>query len=176
MNLWKVVIRQANKSDLPGLEWDGEYLHYRRLYQDIYQSTLGGKALMWVAELPEAAIIGQLFVQLQSLRSELADGNERAYIYGFRIKPSYRRQGLGKRMMFAVEADLRQRHFCCVTLNVSRENPQARRLYESIGYRVVGVDPGRWTYLDHLGNRQEVDEPAWRMEKEILPESQCVKI
>jgi ribosomal protein S18 acetylase RimI-like enzyme len=176
MNLWEVVIRKANKTDLPDLEWDGEFLHYRRLYQDIYQSTLGGKALMWVAELPGTGIIGQLFVQLQSLRSELADGNERAYIYGFRIKPAYRRQGLGKRMMLAVETDLRQRHFCCVTLNVARDNPQARRLYESIGYRIIGVDPGRWTYLDHLGKRQEVDEPAWRMEKEILPVSQCVNV
>ena len=46
------------------------------------------------AELPGEGIIGQVFIQLNSARKELADGVDRAYIYGFRIKPAYRRQGI----------------------------------------------------------------------------------
>jgi ribosomal protein S18 acetylase RimI-like enzyme len=122
---------------------------------------------MWVAELPGIGIIGQLFVQLTSARQELADGVERAYIYGFRIKPDFRGFGLGRRMMQVAENDLAQRRFQRATLNVARDNPQARRLYETLGYRVVGMDPGQWSYLDHLGIRREVHEPAWRMEKHI---------
>ena len=27
-------IRQATESDLPALEWDGEYIHFRRVYRE----------------------------------------------------------------------------------------------------------------------------------------------
>lgn len=165
MNLAEVVIRPVKPTDLLHLEWEGEYRHFRRLYNEIYQSAIRGKAIMWVADLPGVGLIGQLFVQLTSGRTELADGSTRAYIYGFRIKPDYRRQGLGRRMLHAAEKDLCERHFQRVTLNVGQDNPQARRLYEQLGYRVVGTDPGKWHYIDHQGNRRDVLEPAWRMEK-----------
>jgi ribosomal protein S18 acetylase RimI-like enzyme len=161
------VIRRVTEDDLLALEWDGEFKHFRRLYADIFQSACDGKAIMWVADLPGIGIVGQLFVQLNSARSELADGFERAYIYGFRIKPDYRRLGLGKQMMETAEADLSRRQFKKITLNVGRNNHVARQLYEKLGYRVVAAEPGRWSYIDHLGNRQEVHEPAWRMEKKI---------
>jgi ribosomal protein S18 acetylase RimI-like enzyme len=176
MNITQTVIRLMKQDDLLALEWDGEYKHFRRLYTEIYQSASRGKAIMWVAELPSIGIIGQLFVQLTSSRQELADGVEKAYIYGFRIKPDYRGHGLGRRMMEVAENDLAQRRFQRVTLNVSRDNPQARRLYEKLGYQVVGMDPGQWSYLDHLGIRREVHEPAWRMEKLIQPEAPWVNV
>jgi ribosomal protein S18 acetylase RimI-like enzyme len=174
MKTEQITIRQATQSDLPALEWDGEFIHFRRLYGEIYQSMCNGRAVMWVIELPGQGIVGQLFVQLFSSRSELADGRNRAYIYGFRIKPSYRRQGFGSQMMAVAEEDLRQRNFHWVTLNVARDNPQARRLYESLGYRVVASDPGKWSYFDHQGNQRNVLEPAWRMEKMIQNEAVCV--
>jgi ribosomal protein S18 acetylase RimI-like enzyme len=167
MNQALAVIRQVTEDDLLALEWEGEFKHFRRLYADIYQSASTGKAIMWVAELPGVGVVGQLFVQLSSARSELADGSERAYIYGFRVKPDYRGFGLGKQMMEIAEADLANRRFKKVTLNVGRNNHRARRLYEKLGYRVVAAEPGHWSYLDHLGNRQEVHEPAWRMEKRL---------
>jgi ribosomal protein S18 acetylase RimI-like enzyme len=176
MNITQTVIRLMKQDDLLALEWDGEYKHFRRLYTEIYQSTSRGKAIMWVAELPGIGIIGQLFVQLTSSRQELADGVEKAYIYGFRIKPDYRGHGLGRQMMEVAENDLARRRFQRVTLNVSRDNPQARRLYEKLGYQVVGMDPGQWSYLDHLGIRREVHEPAWRMEKLIQPEAPWVNV
>lgn len=163
----QVIIRHLTKEDLPLLEWGGEYSHFRRLYSDVFQSACDGKAVLWVAELPRIDLIGQLFVQLTSARLELADGSHRAYIYGFRIKPDYRNQGIGKRMMAVAEHDLQQRNFMKVTLNVACNNPRARQLYDALSYLEVGRDPGHWTYLDQYGNRQEVHEPAWRMEKTL---------
>ena len=167
MNLSHTIIRLLKKEDLPALEWDGEFKHFRRLYSEIFKSAGAGKALMWIADLPGDSVIGQLFIQLTSSRIELADGCVRAYIYGFRIKPAYRRLGLGKRMLLVVEDDLMQRGFQIATLNVAQDNPDARRLYEQMGYQVIGTDPGQWSYLDHLGNRRDVREPAWRMEKAL---------
>jgi ribosomal protein S18 acetylase RimI-like enzyme len=164
----KIRIRKAVQSDLAALEWDGEYAHFRRLYQDIYHSAIRGEAILWVADLEGASVIGQLFVQLKSGRPELADGLSRAYVYGFRIRPVYRNQGIGTQMLAVAEADLMGRGFRRVVLNVNRDNPQARRLYERNGYTVVASEDGRWSYLDQFGQRVEVNEPAWRMEKKLV--------
>jgi ribosomal protein S18 acetylase RimI-like enzyme len=162
-----VRIRTAAEEDLPALEWNGEYAHFRRLYQDIFRSSKRGEAVLWVAELEDQEIIGQLFVQLNSARPELADGIRRAYIYGFRVQAAYQGRGVGTRMMQAAEGDLLQRGYQLVTLNVNRDNPGARRLYERLGYRVVAAEEGRWSYVDDRGQRREVHEPAWRMEKKL---------
>jgi ribosomal protein S18 acetylase RimI-like enzyme len=169
--LSRVEIRHLVKADLPALEWNGEFRHFRRLYQDIYQNYCLGRVVMWVADLPKVELVGQLFVQLTSSRPEQSSTAlpvlERAYIYGFRIKPAYRGFGLGTRMMQVVEDDLRRRRFRRVCLNVSRENSHAQRLYEKLGYQVVSAEPGVWAFIDDQGRRREVHEPAWRMEKEL---------
>ena len=69
--------------------------------------------------------------------------------------------------MKTVESDLIQRDFKRISLNVARDNDAARRLYEREGYRVVAPEPGIWSYLDEKGRRRFVNEPAWRMEKNI---------
>jgi ribosomal protein S18 acetylase RimI-like enzyme len=70
-------------------------------------------------------------------------------------------------MMEVTEKDLIQRGMQYVTLNVSRDNDEARRLYEKMEYRIVAAESGRWSYIDQYGNRQEVNEPGWRMEKRL---------
>ena len=162
-----VKMRQLRRSDLKALEWDGEFIHFRRLYEASYQSARNGNSILWIAELSTAGLIGQLFVQLSSSRLELANGHNRAYVYGFRIKPAYRNLGIGSLMMVKTESDLRDRGFGTVTLNVGQENPGARRLYERLGYHVVSEEPGIWSYTDHKGNIRTVHEPSWRMEKKL---------
>ena len=165
-----VVIRQAEKEDLPALEWEGEYRHFRILFAEAYQRAERGEAVMWVAELPERGIIGQLFVQINGKEPEKIfflskEDSGRAYVYGFRVRPDYQRSGIGSRLLKTAEADLARRGFRKIALNVGRENLAARRLYERFGYRVVASEQGIWSYLDPDGNRQQVCEPAWRMEK-----------
>ncbi len=158
-------IRQVIRDDLPALEWEGEYTHFRRLFAEALQRSEMGEAVLWIAEIKNAGLIGQLFVHLNSQRQELADGIDRAYIYGFRVRAGYRNRGIGTRLLQVAEADLVQRGFQWVVLNVGRDNPAARRLYERSGYRVIGSDPGHWLYIDENGIRREVHEPAFRMEK-----------
>jgi ribosomal protein S18 acetylase RimI-like enzyme len=162
-----VLVRQANQADLPSLEWDGEYTHFRRLYADAYTMVVQGNAIIWIAEQNGSGLIGQLFVSLLGNRLELADGVTRAYIYGFRIRPQFRNQGIGTMIMHTIEADLKRRGFRQITLNVGQENHAARRFYDRLGYLVVGPDPGRWSYIDDKGKRRDVHEPAWRMIKDL---------
>ena len=164
----QVIIRSAVHEDIPSLEWDGEYRHFRRLYQQVYHNVCQGIAVIWIAVDLEVGVIGQLFVQLTSSRKELADGVVCAYMYGFRVRPQFRGFGVGSRLLKAAENDLMQRNFQKITLNVGRQNLDARRFYERHHYRVVAAEPGKWSYIDHLGKRQEVNEPAWRMEKQLV--------
>lgn len=164
----QVHIRQITRADLPALEWEGKFTHFRRLFAEAYRQSEKGDAVMWVADLPGVGIIGQVFVQLTSPRNELADGHMRAYVYAFRVRAEYRGAGVGTRLMQAAEADLIQRGFTYVSLNVGRDNPAARRLYERLGYRVVAAEQGDWSYIDDRGHLQHVHEPAWRMEKMIF--------
>ena len=165
--LSRISFRTAAESDLVALEWNGEYSHYRHLYQEIFQSAQNGEAILWLAELIDAGIIGQLFVQLNSVRMELADGVTRAYLYAFRIKPSYRRNGIGSYMLSFVDNNLVDRGYQYICLNVSRDNAEARQLYERSGYRIIAAEAGYWHYIDNQGKRQYVHEPAWRMEKAL---------
>jgi ribosomal protein S18 acetylase RimI-like enzyme len=161
----QVIVRIVNEADLPGMEWDGEFTHFRRVYAEAFQRMLRGYTVLWVAELPGFGLVGQVFIQLVCDRAELADGKDRAYLYSFRVRNSFRSHGLGTLIMDVVEDDLRLRGFQYVTLNVARDNPRAQQLYLRRGYRVVAPEPGIWSYPDENGMWHQVEEPAWRMEK-----------
>jgi ribosomal protein S18 acetylase RimI-like enzyme len=163
-----LIIRTGTQDDLPALEWQGEYAHFRRLFADAFQQVAQGRAILWIAEVQNSSLVGQLFVSLTSHRSDLADGVTRAYLFGFRVRPAYRSLGVGTAMMRTAEADLLERGFRQLTLNVGQDNVAALKFYERLGYHVIGPDPGRWSYIDDHGVRVDVVEPAWRMLKDLL--------
>lgn len=162
-----IRIRLASESDLLAMEWDGELLHFRRLYRQIFDSMPTGDSHIWVAIHPQLNLIGQMFLQFSSNRRELADGLTRGYIYGFRIKPRFRGHGLGSKMLEVAEIDFFDRNYSWATLNVAKENLGAQNFYKKRGFQIVADESGRWSYLDHHGNLREVHEPAFRMEKRI---------
>jgi len=162
-----VRVRPVREEDLPGMEWDGEFAHFRRLYKQHFQNSRSGNTLIWVVENEDGEIVGQVFLSLLSSQSELADGIHRAYLFSFRLKPDYRNHGLGSHMLDFVESYLVRRGFDTLRINVARDNVQARRMYERHGYRVIGPEEGRWRYQDQFGQWQSVHEPAWRMLKKL---------
>ncbi len=163
----QTIIRALHRRDLRALEWEGEYTHFRRLYALAYRRARLGRAVLWVAEQPSVTLVGQLFVQLVSGRTDLADGQTRAYLHSFRVREAFRGSGIGGRLLEVAEADLVRRGFTLATLNVGRHNAKARRFYERSGYRVVAPEPGCWQYIDHQGLLRSVNEPSWRMQKTI---------
>jgi ribosomal protein S18 acetylase RimI-like enzyme len=170
LRLKDLTIRQVTKDDLPDLEWEGEYTKYRRMYASLFRDTQSGKTMMWIITLPGSEIIGQVFVMLKSVEWDAADGESRAYIFAFRIKSPWRNQGVGSYLMAFVEQDLHHRGYKFVTLNVAKDNHEALRLYQRLGYKITGSRSGVWSYRDHEGNLQHVNEPSWRMMKR-LPET-----
>lgn len=166
--MFEVKIRQVMEEDLPAMEWEGEFSHLRRVYQDTFERTQKGLAIMWIADLPNVGVLGQTFIQLICDRPELADGKNRAYMFSFRVRDEYRNHGLGSKIMHTIEKDLVNRGFHYMTLNVARENIQSQHLYEKLGYGIVAPEPGIWSYPDQNGEWHTVVEPAWRMQKRLI--------
>jgi ribosomal protein S18 acetylase RimI-like enzyme len=163
-----VVIRPAEERDLPALEWDGEYRHYRAVFRSNFEDARRGQRLMLVAVQGEV-MLGQVFVQLNSADRQYADGRHRAYLYALRVRPAWRGQGLGRRLVAAAEAHLLKRGFTTAVIAVAKHNERARGLYLRLGYRVFAEDPGIWVFTDADGREQRVEEPAWLMEKWLKP-------
>lgn len=166
----QAVIRLLRISDLSALEWEGEYIHFRRVYREVYEQYRIGRTLPWVIDTPTDGIIGQLFVQLESQNKCLADGLLRAYLFSFRVKPKFQQKGWGTKLLSYVEWYLSERGFQWTTLRVSKDNDLARQFYERRGYSIVGEERGEWRYVDHRGFQQVVIDPSYRMEKWLSKE------
>lgn len=161
------LIRPLVEADLPALEWEGEYLHFRLLYRGHYQNSLWGNTRIWVAQAEDGEIVGQIFLMLLSRNDENADGFSRALVFSFRVKEKVRNIGLGSFMMDYVEAYALDQGFTHLRLNVERSNEMARRFYERHGFFVYGTDPGVWDFRDHHGVWHQRVEPAWKMIKTL---------
>lgn len=161
-----LVIRPVRAEDLPALEWDGVYTGYRHVFRETFEDAQRGQRIMLVA-LAAGEMVGQVFVQLSSADLHFADGAMRGYLYALRVRPVWRGQGVGRRLIAAAEAALRERGFTTAVIAAGKENTGARELYERLGYRAFAEDPGEWSYTDADGKEHSVAEPCWVMEKNL---------
>jgi ribosomal protein S18 acetylase RimI-like enzyme len=162
----KVHIRHARESDLPALEWDGEFRRYRKIYQRAMQEANHGQRILFIAEVG-SEVIGQLFIQLGFDHSQLSDIHLTGYLQSFRIKPAYRNRGVGTLLIHRAEDALRDRGFSHVVIAVAKNNRDALRLYKRLGYTIFDEDPGLWSYVDDEGRVKSVSEPAFLLQKSL---------
>ncbi len=161
-----ILIRPLVEADLPALEWDGEYRHYRTVFRHTWADAQRGERLMLLAVAGEI-VVGQIFIQLLSSNLRYADNQHRAYLYALRVKAAWQGLGLGTRLLAEAEATLRARGFDTAVIAAAKDNPGARRLYERHGYRAFADDPGVWHFPDENGLPVLQAEPCWIMEKKI---------
>jgi ribosomal protein S18 acetylase RimI-like enzyme len=160
------TIRPVQEADLPALEWGGEYTHFRRLFRSTFEEMRQGNRLMLVAEI-EFQIVGQIFLQLQGASLSLFNGQRRGYLYALRVRGPWQRQGLGRQLIETAEAELMRRKIYRVRIAVAKNNPDARRLYERLNYKVISEDAGVWHYQDAEGTHVRVEEPSYILEKTL---------
>ena len=67
---------------------------------------------------------------------------EELHVTNIAVHPSLRRRGLARQLLSAILEDGRTRRLRSVTLEVRPTNDEARTLYESFGFRVVGRRKG----------------------------------
>ncbi|MGD8634148.1 MAG: GNAT family N-acetyltransferase [Anaerolineales bacterium] len=164
-----VRIRPARESDLPALEWDGEYTHFRRVYHQALREAKRDRRLIYLAET-SGEVVGQLFIHLHSIWKNSFTGTQAGYLHSFRVKPRYRSQGIGSRLLDTAENALLDRSYRRAVISVAKVNARAQRLYTRHGYRVYSEDPGEWAFVDHRGNLNKISEPAFVMVKTLRRE------
>ncbi len=166
MDVDQVQIRPLLESDLPGLEWDGVYEKYRKVFRQSFNDAERGQRILLVAVAAEQ-IVGQVFIQLSSSETRYADGAVRGYLYALRVRPPWQGQGLGTRLIEAAEEALLALGFSVAVIAAGKDNPRAFQLYKRLGYRTFDEDPGVWFFTDVNGQRQVMEEPCWVMEKNL---------
>ena len=93
-------------------------------------------------------------------------GQGAAYLFSAHVELDYQSRGIGTALFLHMEPIARERGFAALDVQVNRDNPRAQRLYELLGYVVVGPVVGRWSYRD--GDRVvEIVEDNWLMRKSI---------
>jgi ribosomal protein S18 acetylase RimI-like enzyme len=127
-----VVVRDCRADDLQLLEWLGMYTHHREIIQAAFARHLRGENLMLVADL-NGFPVGQAWLDLTKRRLE-----QIGYIWAVRVFPILRNLGIGTVLMRAAEDVLSERAFELAEVGVEKDNPDARRLYERLGYVHVG--------------------------------------
>ena len=162
-----VTIRLIRETDLPALEWDGEYTRYRKVYQEIYRNFQRGISLPYVAETAENGIIGQVFLTRKDPNPSFAGRSRYFFLSSFRIKPEFRDHGLGSRLMDICFRDVRSHRLRDIFLNCSSDNNRARRFYEKFGFRVVRLDEGKWSYINPEGLVVSEQQSAYLMRKTL---------
>ena len=89
-------------------------------------------------------------------------------IQSVRVHPDLRGQGLGSRLLTECEKLVAWRGHSQVSLSVAMDNVSARRLYERVGYHMVGAPYcDVWFYADASGKSMRVEETVWDMVKNL---------
>jgi len=157
-----VTLRAATAEDLPKLEWYGQYKHFRNMFRRTFREQQAGRRLMLLAVFNNFPI-GHVFVQLRSASRR----RPRAYFYSFRVMEMFRGQGVGTWLLTSAESIAFDHGLRRTAIAAAKDNKDARRLYERLGYHIYGDDAGQWSYIDHRGRICHVSEPCWLLEKTL---------
>jgi ribosomal protein S18 acetylase RimI-like enzyme len=133
-----VTIRSCRPSDLPDLEWFGLLTEYRQTITEAFQRFQKGEILMLVAEVNHFPA-GQLWVDLTKQREESV-----GVLWALRVFIPFQDLGIGTRLIQSAEEGLKGLGFRISELAVEKDNPDAQRLYERMGYRVVRENIEEW--------------------------------
>lgn len=104
---------------------------------------------------PDQAILGAFAPGLVGMvgiyRDRLLKAKHKGHIWGMYVSPEGRGQGTGRRLMeAALQWAREQEGIIQVHLIVSSRTPVARKLYESLGFKVWGTEPQALRILGDL--------------------------
>lgn len=110
--------------------------------------------------------VGQLWVDLARKRDAGI-----GVLWALRVLPGLRGTGIGTRLLQCAEAQLRERGIPFSEIGVEQDNPDARRLYERMGYVAAGIEHDVAEYVTPAGHRERMEVEQWILRKPLAPES-----
>jgi len=130
----EVIFRRANERDLANLyrleiECFGEDAYPPQLL--LLYMRLPRNFFILAEKSPEKIIIGYII--------GIIEGGGVGHIISICVDPSFRRRGIGSRLMMMAERYFIEERACTSKLEVKTTNQEALRMYEKLGYEIVDV-------------------------------------
>lgn len=87
------------------------------------------------------------------------------------VRPEHRGEGVGTALIVGSERRAMECGHRCIAVGVADDNPDARRLYERLGYRLTGIfDVSEYDWMDADGVTHHALERDQMLIKELDPE------
>ncbi len=110
------------------------------------------RRVIWIAEC-DGYLVGTITVEWFADDRQLADGRTTAHISNLVVHSRYRRRGIGRGLMGAVERAAYDGGYAVMTIGVDDGNTYARRLYERRGYVYLKDVHAPWGLIHILSRR-----------------------
>jgi ribosomal protein S18 acetylase RimI-like enzyme len=141
------------------------FSRYRKLFLKQYERHEKGENVILVAEL-NGFPIGRLWVDLEKRRQDST-----GVLWAFAVLPPLQNLGIGTRLMTAAEGVLRSQGFRIAEIGAEKDNPGARRLYERLGYRVIGDNLEEWDVTTPEGKVIHEVADEWILQKVLAEDA-----
>ncbi|HKO15353.1 MAG TPA: GNAT family N-acetyltransferase [Gemmatimonadaceae bacterium] len=164
-----IRIRESTRRDLRDLEWYGIFWSQRALIEEAWERHRRGENLMLLAEY-HGFPIGQVWVDLARGRTHCV-----GLLWALRVFPLFQGHGLGTALVAAAERCLLERDVELAEIGVEKNNPDARRLYERLGYHVTGDNRQVSHYTTPDGRRRRMRISEWILRK-ALSDASIVRV
>lgn len=125
-------VLDVEAEDIPDLDWSGGAAHLRALGRAWQDAVAGEVALLMVVTEPGATIA------CGAVRFETG------VLWMLAVRDGWRSLGVGTALIRALESRLAAHGVRTAELWVEHDNPDARRLYERLGYRAAGERTDSW--------------------------------
>lgn len=130
-----LTIRDIHESDLPKLAWSGSPLHVEQMAEHVRAAD--GSVDYIAAFLATGEAVGKGEIDYRK-RPDAAE------IGSLAVHGLVQSQGIGSLLIDAAEQRARARGLASAVVGVEDDNPRAQRLYERLGYAVIGTEPDEW--------------------------------
>lgn len=139
-----LLIQKLDSKTIPQfLSWRSTDAYLEQILEQEIAYHNEGTRVIFVAKERETIIGTAQFVSEHSDRS-LADGKYTAYLQALEVKPQYRRQGIGTRLIKTVEQEALFRGFERLTIMVEPNNAPALNLYQKLGFTKFKQSTDYW--------------------------------
>jgi len=157
----QVTIRSCQREDLQDLEWFGLFTPHRELILRAFERQENGDNVMLVAVV-NSFPVGQVWIDLvRKVQASIG------ILWALRVMPPFQTLGIGTRLITMAEGVLKDEGFAVAEIGVEKDNLNAKRLYEKLGYQIVADNIEEWNYITPEGSTiHEVDD-EWIMHKSI---------
>ena len=157
----RLQVDDLSEDDLPGLGWSGSRLHVVHVGEALKRVALGEVEFVAV-RAPDGSAVSMGGIDYVA-RAGVGT------IWMLATAPVLQSLGIGSYLVSAAERRIHKRGRDVAELSVEDNNPQARALYERLGYQAVRRESPSWTVEGADGRETLYETETTVLRKRLLP-------